>query len=140
MTLLLAALRSPGSLEEHGRRNQDRYSEKTCTCDRSAEESSRRLRRVGSVPSSRSVDVQQFGRNTDRPGEPRKPSHSAHAGKGRFKMARLSRFQARAGYDALQPERARTDRTADSPAQAQLAGHSHALHPDSDAGCSGRYG
>jgi hypothetical protein len=48
-------------------------------------------------------------------------------------MARLSRFQARAGHDALQPERARTGRTADSPAQARLAGHSHVLHPDSDA-------
>jgi hypothetical protein len=55
-------------------------------------------------------------------------------------MARSSRFPARAGYNALQPERARTDRTADSPAQARLGGHSHTLHPDSDAGCSGRNG
>jgi integrase len=97
---------------------------------------------AASVPSHR-PDQWMFSSSVgtpNRPGEPRKPIHSAHTGKGRFNMARLSRFQARAGYDALQPERARTDRTADSPAQARLAGHSHALYPDSDAGCSGRDG
>jgi len=33
-----------------------------------------------------------------------------------------------------------TDRTADSPAQAQAGGYSHALHPDSDARCFERNG
>ena len=71
----------------------------------------------------------------------RKPRNSAHAGdEGGLNLARLSRFQARAGYDALQAQRPELIVQPIARHRPGLGAHLHARHPDSDAGCSERNG